>query len=92
MVGGKGGGTQLLSLEFIEIDLFLLRLRCGRGRPVSGQLRVPYQIDLTHPQYKISPFELSFSVCCSSRVKPIFTKRSSLVLTHDQLLNTVRAV
>ena len=88
--GGKGGGTQLLSLEFIEIDLFLLRLRCGRGRPVSGQLRVSYQI--THPQYKISPFELSFSVCCSSRVKPIFIKRSSLVLTHDQLLNTVRAV
>ena len=37
--------VQLLSLEFSEIDLFLLYLTCGRdrGRTVSAQLRVSYQ-------------------------------------------------
>ena len=34
---------QLLSLEFSEIDLILLNLTIGRGRPVSAQLRVYYQ-------------------------------------------------
>ena len=40
---GEVVGNQLLSLEFSEIDLFLFRLTCGRGRPVSAQLRVSYQ-------------------------------------------------
>ena len=60
MVGWGGGeGYQLLSLEFSEIDLFFLHLTCGRGRPVSAQLRVSYQI--VHPQSKITPLELSHS-------------------------------
>ena len=49
LVCALGGlGDQHSSLELIEIDLFLLHLTCGRGRPVSAQLRVSYQ-DITPP-------------------------------------------
>ena len=42
-MGNHWLGDQLLSLDFSEINTFLLQLTCCRGRPVSAQLRVSLQ-------------------------------------------------
>ena len=47
---------QLLSIEFSEIDVYLLQLTCGHGRTVFA---CPTKI--LDPQSKYSPLELSLS-------------------------------
>ena len=58
-MGGVGGGHQLWSVEF---SVFLLQLTCERGRPVSAQIRVSYQIITPSIQNVLSlPLEMSLS-------------------------------
>ena len=57
--------NQLLSLEFSEIDLFLLYLSCGRGRPASPQLRVSYQ-NIKDSTKNFTSWIESFLMCVST--------------------------